>query len=160
MIDAAVDARGAEPAGARQTYIIVRVAGTTYAVPSGQVLHMEMIDHVTPVPTAPSCVEGVVFSRGHVVPVLNLRVRFGFERAAMDLRTRLLVVQHAARRIGLMVDDAREFIGIPDAVIQPPGETMAGVSRNYIQGVATLGDRIVLVLDIGALVETSPTATD
>ena len=49
---------------------------------SDHVLHMEMVEHVTPVPNAPRCVEGVVFSRGEVVPVINLRARFGFEQAA------------------------------------------------------------------------------
>ena len=159
MSHAPMEAPGTEVAGARQTYILFSVAGTTYAVPSRQVLHMEMIEHVTAVPNAPPCVEGVVFSRGHVVPVLNLRVRFGFERTAMSLSTRLLVVQHEARRIGLMADQAREFLGIPDDLIHPPSEAMAGVSGDYIDGVATIGDRIVLVLDIGAVIETVPTAT-
>ena len=80
-------------AGPSQTYILFSVAGTTYAVQSYQVRHMEMVEHVTPVPNAPPSVEGVVFSRGQVVPVINLRVRFGFERAQRDLRTRLLVVE-------------------------------------------------------------------
>ena len=54
---------------------------------------MEMIEDVTRVPNAPPFVDGVVFSRGQVVPVVNLRARFGFERAAFDLRSRLIVVQ-------------------------------------------------------------------
>ena len=73
-------------------------------------------------PNAPQFVEGVVFSRGQVVPVINLRARFGFERAAVNQRTRLLVVKHGARSIGLMADEASEFITISDASIQPPGE--------------------------------------
>ena len=89
-----------EAAAAVQSYILFGVAGTTYAIRSHQVLHIEMIDHVTPVPNAPVFVEGVVFSRGQVVPVINLRARFGFERAAITLRSRLLVVQHEGRRGG------------------------------------------------------------
>src|SRR6188472_120349 len=96
------------------TYVLFTVAGTTYALPSEQVRHMEMVEQVTPVPNAPPFVEGVVFSRGQVVPVVNLRVRFGFERAARDLRTRLLVVEAAGRMVGLMADEAREFITIPE----------------------------------------------
>jgi len=141
-----------------QTYILFGVAGTTYGVPSGRVQHMEMVDQVTPVPNAPPFVEGVVFSRGQVVPVINLRTRFGFERAALSLRTRLLVVQHGSRLVGLLADDAREFITIPDAAIQPPNDTIGDLSGNYLEGVATLGQRIVLILDIGEVVETTPTA--
>lgn len=149
-----------EPARApeRHSYILFGVAGTTYAVRSDDVLHMEMVEHVTPVPNAPGCVEGVVFSRGQVVPVINLRVRFGFERAAPDLRSRLLVVQHESRRIGLMADEAREFITIPQSSIHPPNEAIGGLSGNYLQGVATLGDRIVLILNIREVVEKVPVA--
>ena len=75
------------------SYILFTVAGTTYALPSGEVRHMEMIEDITRVPNAPAFVDGVVFSRGQVVPVVNLRARFGFERAPFDLRTRLIVVQ-------------------------------------------------------------------
>jgi purine-binding chemotaxis protein CheW len=139
-------------------YILFGVAGTTYAMRSDQVLHMEMMEHVTAVPNAPAFVEGVVFSRGQVVPVINLRARFGFERAPIDLRTRLLVVQVQGRRVGLMADEAREFVGIPDAAVRPPGDAIVGLSGNYLEGVATLGDRIVLILDIREVVDTLPTA--
>lgn len=142
-----------------QTYILFAVAGTTYGVPSHQVLHMEMVEHVTAVPNAPGCVEGVVFSRGQVVPVINLRARFGFERMPLDLRTRLLVVQADARRVGLLADEAREFIAIADSAVRPPNEAIGGLSGNYVEGVATLGERIVLILNIREVVETVATAT-
>ena len=141
-----------------QTYILFVVAGTTYGVRSDEVLHMEMIEHVTPVPNAPRFVEGVVFSRGQVVPVVNLRVRFGFERADLGLRTRLLVVQDGGRNLGLIADEAREFITIPDGAIQPPGAAIGGLSGNYLAGVATLGERIVLILNIREVVDQVPTA--
>ena len=139
-----------------QAYILFGVAGTTYALKSQDVLHIEMLDHITPVPNAPSYVEGVVFSRGQVVPVINLRARFGFERAEVTLRSRLLVVQHAARRVGLLADESREFIRISDTAIKPPQEAIGGLSGNYLDGVAMLGDRIVLVLSVREIVETMP----
>lgn len=140
------------------TYILFTVAGTTYAVRSHQVLHMEMIEHVTPVPNAPGFVEGVVFSRGQVVPVLNLRARFGFDRQPLDLRTRLIVVQDEGRRVGLLADDAREFLAIADSAVHPPSDAMYGLSGNYLDGVATLGERIVLIVNVRELVGALPTA--
>jgi chemotaxis signal transduction protein len=141
-----------------QTYILFVVAGTSYAVPSQQVQHMEMVEQVTPVPNAQRFVEGVVFSRGQVVPVINLRARFGFERTTINQRARLLVVQHGSRSVGLLADEAREFITIPDAAIQPPGEAIGNLSGSYLDGVATLGARIVLILNIREVVESTPVA--
>jgi purine-binding chemotaxis protein CheW len=158
MNEAAGAASGQEPTAVRQTFILFTVAATTYAIASRHVLHIEMIEHVTPVPNAPPSVEGVVFSRGQVVPVINLRARFGFDRASLDLRTRLLVVEHAGRRVGLLADDAREFVTIPANVIQPPNEAVGGTSGSYLEGVVMLGDRIVLVLDVREVVESTPTA--
>ena len=142
----------------RTTYILFVVAGTTYAVRSDHVLHMEMVEHVTPVPNAPTFVDGVVFSRGHVVPVVNLRARFGFERTGWDLRTRLLVVHDEGRRVGLLADEAREFVPIAGSSIHPPNEAIGGLSGNYLEGVAALGERIVLILNVRDLVGTTPLA--
>ena len=139
-----------------RTYILLTVAGTTYALRSHEVRHMEMVDQVTSVPNAPPFVDGVVFSRGQVVPVLNLRVRFGFDRVARDLRTRLLVVEMAGRTIGLLADDAREFVPIPDSSIQPPSEAIGGLSGDYLDGLATLGERIVLILNLRHVIEAVP----
>ena len=141
-----------QPAAAR-AYILFTVAGTTYALTSEQVRHMEMVEQVTSVPNAAPFVEGVVFSRGQVVPVVNLRIRFGFERAPRDLRSRLIVVEAAGRLVGLLADDAREFVTIPDGSIQPHADAIVGLSGNYLDGVATIGDRIVLVLNLAHLLD-------
>lgn len=140
------------------SYILCSVANTTYALRSDDVRHMEMVEHVTPVPNASAYLEGVVFSRGQIVPVLNLRTRFGFDRIAHDLRTRLVVVQVADRCVGLVVDSAREFVCIPQEAIQPPSHAITNLSTNYLEGVANLGDRIVLVLNAARIVETTEPA--
>jgi len=139
------------------SYILFTVAGTTYALRSGEVRHMEMIEDITRVPNAPSFVDGVVFSRGQVVPVVNLRARFGFERASRDLRTRLVVVQSAARLVGLVVDSAREFVNIPPDAVQPPHEALAGMSGRYVEGIASIGGRLILVLDLSRVLDFAET---
>src|SRR5689334_12080832 len=90
---------------ANDTFILFTVAGTTYALRSGEVQHMEMVEQVTRVPNAAPFVDGVVFSRGQVVPAVNLRARFGFDRVPYDLRSRLIVVQSEDRSVGLLADD-------------------------------------------------------
>ena len=139
-----------------RAYILFTVAGTTYALPSDRVRHMDMVGEVTAVPNAAPFIDGVVFSRGQVVPVINLRVRFGFDRAANDLRSRLLVVDVNGRQVGLLADAAREFVSIADDAIQPPNESIGGQCGNYVGGVVTLGERIVLMLSLPHLIESAP----
>ena len=136
-------------------YILFSVAGTAYALPSNQVAHVEMVEEITRVPNAAPFVDGVVFSRGQVVPAVNMRVRFGFERAPRDLRARLLVVQAAGRSVGLLVDACREFLTIPSSAIQPPGDGLTGVGARYISGIATLNDRLIVILDLDSLLDSA-----
>ncbi|MGC8872863.1 MAG: chemotaxis protein CheW [Chloroflexia bacterium] len=137
------------------TFILFELAGTTYGIRSKFVQQMEMLEHVTPVPNALPFVEGVVFSRGQVIPAINLRSRFGLEKAPYDLRTRLIVVQVGSRVVGLIVDSAREFLSIPRDAIQPPPEAISGTSGRFLEGIAMLGERMVLVLNVEALLDLS-----
>ena len=139
--------QGAEP------FILFELAGTTYGVRSRFVQQIEMIEHITPVPNAPAAVEGVVLARGQVIPALNLRARFGFERIAFDLRARLVVVSTAGRTLGLIVDAAREFLRITETAIEPPPEAITGLSGKYLEGVATVNERIILVLDLDEVID-------
>src|SRR4051794_12793591 len=140
---------------AAEPYVLFELAGTAYAVPSGAVERMEMVEQVPPVPNAPPYVDGVVFSRGQVVPAMNLRARFGFERAPYDLRSRLIVVQASGRSVGLIADDAREFIRINPAANQPPQEAMAASGNDYISGIASIDGRLVVILDLDRLMSLS-----
>ena len=137
------------------TFILLSVMGTTYALRSDQVQHMEMVEQVTRVPNAAPFVDGVVFSRGQVVPAVNPRARFGFERAPYDLRTRLVVVNSRGRQVGLIVDDGREFLRLPATAIAPPQDSLAGLSSQYVEGIASLNGRLILVLNLENLLEFS-----
>ena len=132
-------------------YILFSVAGTAYALPSSDVAHVEMVDHITRVPNAPAYVDGVVFSRGQVVPAINLRARFGFDKAPLDVSSRLLVVQSKGRSVGLLVDACREFLALPASAIHPPGEALSGLSAQYVEGVAHVSERLIVVLALERL---------
>src|SRR5580704_5294126 len=94
-------------AASSRSFVLFELAGTTYGITSEAIRQIEMVESVTPVPHASGFVEGVVFSRGHVIPAINLRQRFGFERIPHGLTTRLVVVSHNDRVVGLLVDSAR-----------------------------------------------------
>lgn len=130
-----------------QTYIIFEIATTTYAIATSLVRQMEMVENITPVPNAPVFVEGVVFSRGQVIPAINLRLRFGLQKIPYNTGTRLIVTQIGNRTCGLIADTAREFISIPDSDIQPPPETIKEGTNQYISGIVFLKNRTLLVVD-------------
>jgi purine-binding chemotaxis protein CheW len=141
------------------TFVLFMLAGTTYGLRTDDILHVEMIEEITPVPNAAPYIEGVVFSRGQVVPVVNLRARFGFPAVAHDLASRLIVVRASGRVLGFAVDSAREFARLPAERIEPPAETLTGLSGRYLEGIARLGDRIVLVLALDHIADTAELET-
>ena len=147
---------------AGESFVLFKLAGTTYALPSRAVQQMEMVEDITPVPNAPSFVEGVVFSRGKVVPAVNLRRRFGLEKVTHDLQTRLIVIGANGRTVGLLVDTAREFLTIPPEAIKPPPEAISGLSGKYLESIATLDNRLILILNVDEILnfhETEPAST-
>ena len=141
----ALNASGAD------SYILCDLGGTTYALRSDDIEQLEMVGQLTPVPNAPAFVDGVTSVRGRVIPAVSLRARFGFERRPYDLRSRLVVVRAGARSVGLIVDSAREFAAIPASSIQPPPDGLNDISSRYLQGMAHLGERLVLILDVPEL---------
>ena len=136
-----------------EPFILFELANTTYGIRSRFVQQIEMIDDVASVPNAHPAVEGVALVRGQVIPALNLRTRFGFERIQRDLRSRLVVINTGSRVVGLVVDTAREFIKIPPDSIEPPPEALTGLSGHYLEGIATIGDRMILVLSLDAVLD-------
>lgn len=131
-----------------EPHIIFELAHAAYAVRSADVLHIEMFEHITPVPNTASAVDGIVFSRGQLYPALNLRVRFGLERAAPTARTRVIFVRVHDRTVGLIVDAAREFRSIRADAIRPVEQDLPGVQGNYIRGVTELAGRTLLLVDL------------
>jgi purine-binding chemotaxis protein CheW len=91
------------------------------------------------------------FSRGQVIPALNLRVRFGFPREANTPRTRIIFASVHDRTVGLIVDTAREFRNLDTESIRPIEETLTGINGKYLKAVTKINDRLVLILDLEAV---------
>ena len=134
-----------------EPYIIFELGQSAYGVRSTDVLHVEILEQITPVPNTAPAVEGIVFSRGHLYPALNLRVRFGLERVAHTARSRLIFVTVHERTVALVVDSAREFRAIANDTIRAVDTPLPGIAGNYVRGVATVLGRMVLLLDVVAV---------
>ena len=136
-----------------EPFILFELSDTTYGVRSRFVQQIEMIEDVASVPNAHPAVEGVVLVRGQVIPALNLRTRFGFEKIERDLRSRLVVINTEKRVVGLIVDTAREFLKISPESIEPLPEALTGLSGDYLEGIATIGERMILILNLDAVLD-------
>lgn len=103
---------------------------------------------ITRVPKSPEFVEGVINLRGKIVPVIDLRKRFGMPRKEMDNETRIIVVELVDKVVGFLVDKVKEVIRVEKSVIEPPPELTTNINSNYITGVAKLQDRLLILLDL------------
>lgn len=120
----------------------------------------EIIRHqpVTAVPQAPPFVEGVINLRGRIIPVVDLRRRFGMPSGQVTRATRIVVCEAAGTRVGLVVDGVSEVLMAPiDAVEQTP-EVASTDEADYLRGIAKLGERLVILLDLGGLLGTADAA--
>ena len=136
---------------ANDTYILFQLDAALYGIPSAEVQHIDMIEHVTPVPNTAPAVDGVVFSRGQVVPAINLRVRFGMTREAYTPRTRLIFLRVKDRVVALIVDSAREFRHLDAQSVKPVDHALLGLAGRFVTGVATVQQRSVLLLNLDAV---------
>jgi purine-binding chemotaxis protein CheW len=106
-----------------------------------------MLD-ITRLPDAPSYVEGVINLRGSVVPIVDLRKRFGLPQKENDKNTRIIVVEIFGKIIGFVVDGVNEVLRIPANITEAPPSLVGSSDQHYITGVGKLDDRLLLLLDL------------
>jgi purine-binding chemotaxis protein CheW len=113
-----------------------------------KVQEINRMPEVTQVPNAPEYVDGVINLRGKVIPVIDLRRRFGIERREHDKNTRIVVVDLNGTVVGFVVDAVKEVLRIPRSVMEPPPSLTTDVNADYITGVGKLDDRLLILLDL------------
>jgi purine-binding chemotaxis protein CheW len=131
-----------------QLHVIFRVGASEYALPVHQVLHMESFTAATRVPGAPAWVLGLVQSRGRMVPVIDLRARFGEPEAEPTMDRRIIVTEHDHRTVGLLVDCAREVAELSDDQFTDPPELLARQAGGFTKAVGHAGKRLIFELDL------------
>ncbi len=106
---------------------------------------------ITKVPRAPEFVEGVINLRGKVIPIVDLRKRFGLETRDHDKHTRIIVIEINQMIVGFVVDSVSEVLRIPANTVEPPPPVVSGLESEYISGVGKLQDRLLILLDLNRL---------
>jgi purine-binding chemotaxis protein CheW len=133
-------------------HVLFKVADTDYVVAASDVLQMETFTGATRVPGTPPHVAGLVQIRGRVVPVVDLRTRFGLPRVEPVLDTRVVVVKQGERVVGLLVDSAREVLSIAPEAFRPPPEVVAEQASGFVKAVAQANGRLVMLIDCDRVV--------
>lgn len=128
--------------------IVFELNNEEYAVSIQQVGSIERIEPITRVPQTADFVKGVINMRGIVTPIIDLRKRFGIEETEFGDATRIIIVYMDDMEVGLIVDAANDVIDIPKSAIEPAPEVVGAVDVDYIEGVAKLEDRLLILLDL------------
>jgi len=128
-----------------------RIGNETYGVRIGSVREIVRVPEITSVPNAPDAIEGVINLRGKIIPVMDLRKRFGIEVVQPDKRNRILVVELENKLLGLIVSSASEVLKIPPSEIAAPSTVFAEGESSYVTGVGKLKGRLIILLDIARL---------
>jgi len=139
-----------------ELYVVFKVGDAEYALPADSVLQMESFTGATRVPGASPFVAGIIQIRGRVVPVLDLRLRFGLPPIPPTLDTRVVVGQHADRAVALLADSAREVLKIAPAQVKPPPRLLDDAASGFVKAVAQIGGRVVMIIDFGKVIGEEP----
>ncbi|WP_196772870.1 chemotaxis protein CheW [Pseudodesulfovibrio alkaliphilus] len=108
---------------------------------------------ITKVPRAPAFVEGVINLRGKVIPIVDMRSRFGLRAKEHDKYTRIIVIEIDMIIVGFVVDAVSEVLRLPANAVQPPPPVVAGMDADYIDGVGKLDERLLILLDLNSLLD-------
>ena len=137
---------GAAAADIRQL-VVFQLAAGSFGLDIQYVREINRLTEVTPIPTAPRYVEGIMNLRGTVVPVVSLGLRFGLEKSEVTKDTRIVVIESNNNVLGLVVDQVSEVLRLPSSDVESASNmATGGVNVEFIDGVGKVGDRLILLL--------------
>lgn len=134
--------------------IVFKLENEEYALPVEHVGAIERMQPITRIPETADFVKGVINLRGVIIPVIDLRLRFGLEEAELTNDNRIIIVHLKDYEVGLVVDAANDVIDIPKNIIEAPPEVIGSVDIDYIQGVAKVENRLFVLLDLEKVLTT------
>ena len=139
-------------------YLTFMLADEEYGVDILKVQEIKGWDNVTSIPNTPDYLLGVINLRGTVVPIVDLRKRFGLQKSEFGATTVVIVVRIVgedgqARTVGLVMDAVSEVYDVPEDAFSPPPDFGTSVSVEFVKGLATVDDKMVILLDIDRLID-------
>ncbi|HEX2987576.1 MAG TPA: chemotaxis protein CheW [Chloroflexota bacterium] len=131
--------------------VVFRLATDHYGVGISAVESIIKMQPITEVPLAQQFVEGVINLRGKVVPVIDLRKRFGLGCEQVGKDTRVIVVNAGGVTIGMVVDEVSEVLRVDQGAVEPPSPVVATAESAFVRGIAKVDERLIILLDLGRI---------
>ena len=132
-----------------------------YGVEITKVQEIILMGEITQVPQTPEYIKGLINLRSTVIPIVDLRLRFGLQEQPTTDNTRIMVINVGGKTIGIIVDAVSEVLRITQDQVAPPPPTVAGLGKEYLIGLAKLEDSLLILLDIDRIMfDSEGTETD
>lgn len=135
----------------KDKYLTFHIGKEDYAIAISFVTEIIGMLKITEVPQTPNYIKGVINLRGKVIPVMDIRLRFGMPAREYDERTCVIVVQFKDNIVGLVVDTVSEVLDIPEENVENTQSFNQSADNNFICGMGKVGERIKMVIDVNAL---------
>jgi purine-binding chemotaxis protein CheW len=136
-----------------QQLVVFDVAGESYGINIAAVESIIKMQNITKLPHAKECIKGVTNLRGSVLPVIDLRTRFGLETQPETKQTRIIIVTMNKLKVGAVVDGVSEVLSVPDDAIEAIPVTVSSVNSAFLKGIVRMENRLIILLDLGKVLD-------
>jgi purine-binding chemotaxis protein CheW len=138
----------AEPADVELHLVTFHLGAEEFGIPIETVREVLRVGDITRVPQAPPHVKGITNLRGRIVPIVSIKTRMGLPDTPLTARSRCVLAEVHGRLLGLLVDAVSSVVKVPSAVVAPPPEEIMTAATDYITGVARVGSRLIILLQL------------
>ena len=128
--------------------VVFAMADEFYGVDIASVESIVKMQAITALPHVPEYIEGVTNLRGVVLPVIDLRKRFGYPSREINKDSRIIVINMGLVKTGMIVDEVSEVLTISDSFIEPPPVITTSLDSDFISGIAKMDNRLIIILDL------------
>ena len=149
-----------KPAGSfERQFIHFSLGDGHYGIPIEHVSEILKMESITEVPKAPKYIEGVINLRGNVVPIIDLRKRFGMPEIEYTKKNKIIIIDFRKRLIGLIVDMVSEVITLNEKEVEPSLPTIGGLKAEFISGIGKINDMLIIIIEIHRIISSGENIT-
>ncbi len=135
-----------------QEYLTFTLGKEEYAMDILKVQEIRGYDSVTHIANTPEFMKGVINLRGVIVPIIDMRIKFGLDKVIYDEFTVVIIINVLGRVIGMVVDGVSDVVTLPPGQIKPAPEFSSSINAEYITGIGTVNKQMLILTDIERLI--------